>query len=78
MNATNLSKGAFQVGTTVIYNGATIVERALQLGEPVVYVSVNYRYAELSRHMKSMFMVYRVSGAPYCNRLGDDSNHDTL
>ena len=64
-NAHTLSIGGFQVGTTVMYNGATIAERALQRGEPVVYVSANYRYAKRSRCVRSMFIVYRVSGTRY-------------
>ncbi|KZV76147.1 alpha/beta-hydrolase [Peniophora sp. CONT] len=35
--------GGFQAGKTASFNGSSIVERGLQLGEPVVYVSVNYR-----------------------------------
>ncbi|KZV76203.1 carotenoid ester lipase precursor [Peniophora sp. CONT] len=39
--------GGFQAGTTAAYNGSSIVNRALQLNEPVVYVSVNYRLSAL-------------------------------
>lgn len=35
--------GGFEDGTTAMYNGSVIVERSLQLDQPVVYVSVNYR-----------------------------------
>ena len=42
------SIGGFEDGQTANYNGSVIVERALQLSQPVVYVSVNYRYVAKS------------------------------
>ncbi|KZV67945.1 carotenoid ester lipase precursor [Peniophora sp. CONT] len=39
--------GGFENGETAMYNGSVIVERALQLDHPVVYVSVNYRLSAL-------------------------------
>ncbi|KAH9970751.1 Alpha/Beta hydrolase protein [Lactifluus volemus] len=35
--------GGFEVGTTEIYNASRIVLRSIELGEPIVYVSMNYR-----------------------------------
>ncbi|KAJ3486538.1 hypothetical protein NLI96_g4178 [Meripilus lineatus] len=35
--------GGFEIGGTNIYDGGVIVKRSIQLGEPVVYVSMNYR-----------------------------------
>ncbi|KAL0959302.1 hypothetical protein HGRIS_014566 [Hohenbuehelia grisea] len=35
--------GGFQIGGTATYDGTVIVERSIQLNEPVVYVSMNYR-----------------------------------
>ncbi|KAI0710399.1 carotenoid ester lipase precursor [Cerioporus squamosus] len=35
--------GAFLLGSTQSYDGSIIVQRSMQLGEPVVYVSMNYR-----------------------------------
>ncbi|KAI0060458.1 carotenoid ester lipase precursor [Artomyces pyxidatus] len=35
--------GGFEIGSTSTYDGGIIVERSIQLGEPVVYVSMNYR-----------------------------------
>ncbi|KAJ6554984.1 carotenoid ester lipase precursor [Mycena vulgaris] len=35
--------GGFEVGSPSIYDGATIVERSIALGKPVIYVSMNYR-----------------------------------
>ncbi|KAJ7310013.1 carotenoid ester lipase precursor [Mycena albidolilacea] len=35
--------GGFEVGSTQGYNGTTIVQRSIALGEPVIYVSMNYR-----------------------------------
>ncbi|VDC07075.1 unnamed protein product [Peniophora sp. CBMAI 1063] len=39
--------GGFEDGQTASFNGSVIVERALQLELPVVYVSVNYRLSAL-------------------------------
>ncbi|KZV74625.1 carotenoid ester lipase precursor [Peniophora sp. CONT] len=39
--------GGFQAGSITANNGSIIVERSLQLEEPVVYVSVNYRLSAL-------------------------------
>ncbi|KAG6910657.1 hypothetical protein DXG01_008701 [Tephrocybe rancida] len=35
--------GGFELGGTAMYDGSTIVDRSIQLGSPVVYVSMNYR-----------------------------------
>ncbi|KIK74538.1 hypothetical protein PAXRUDRAFT_19776 [Paxillus rubicundulus Ve08.2h10] len=35
--------GAFQEGATSIYNGTVIVDKAISLGVPAIYVSMNYR-----------------------------------
>ncbi|PFH54015.1 hypothetical protein AMATHDRAFT_800 [Amanita thiersii Skay4041] len=35
--------GGFQLGSTTIYDGGSIVEHSIQMGQPVVYVSMNYR-----------------------------------
>ncbi|EMD35624.1 hypothetical protein CERSUDRAFT_157488 [Gelatoporia subvermispora B] len=35
--------GAFQTGSPSSYPGANIVQRSMQLGKPIIYVSMNYR-----------------------------------
>ncbi|KAJ7713004.1 Alpha/Beta hydrolase protein [Mycena metata] len=35
--------GGFELGSPSMYDGTTIVERSIALGEPIVYVSMNYR-----------------------------------
>ncbi|KAI0060460.1 alpha/beta-hydrolase [Artomyces pyxidatus] len=35
--------GGFEIGGTATYDGGSIVERSITLGEPVVFVSMNYR-----------------------------------
>ncbi|KAI0819594.1 carotenoid ester lipase precursor [Trametes gibbosa] len=35
--------GAFQVGSNVLEPGAAIVNRSIELGQPVIFVSMNYR-----------------------------------
>ncbi|KAF9016577.1 alpha/beta-hydrolase [Hymenopellis radicata] len=35
--------GGFELGGTSMYDGSSIVQRSIALGEPVVYVSMNYR-----------------------------------
>ncbi|KAF4574341.1 Carboxylic ester hydrolase [Pleurotus pulmonarius] len=35
--------GGFELGSPNMYDGGPIVERSIQLGEPVIYVSMNYR-----------------------------------
>ncbi|KAG9308832.1 Alpha/Beta hydrolase protein [Chiua virens] len=35
--------GAFEIGGTGLYNGSSIVEKAISLSVPVIYVSMNYR-----------------------------------
>ncbi|KAK7025565.1 hypothetical protein VNI00_015918 [Paramarasmius palmivorus] len=35
--------GGFEIGSPQMYDGAGVVERSIQLGEPVIYVSMNYR-----------------------------------
>ncbi|KAH9970732.1 carotenoid ester lipase precursor [Lactifluus volemus] len=35
--------GGFEVGSTGIYNATEIVLRSIELGEPIIYVSMNYR-----------------------------------
>lgn len=42
-NSTHLYLGGFQNGDTSLYPGNNIVSRSIALGEPVVYVSANYR-----------------------------------
>ncbi|OCH90638.1 alpha/beta-hydrolase [Obba rivulosa] len=37
--------GAFVYGGSSSYNGGFIVERSVQIGKPIVYVSINYRVA---------------------------------
>ncbi|EJF60948.1 carotenoid ester lipase precursor [Dichomitus squalens LYAD-421 SS1] len=38
-------EGGFEIGGTSTYDGGVIVQRSIELGEPVVYVSMNYRLA---------------------------------
>jgi acetylcholinesterase len=35
--------GAFAVGDGSSYDGSTVIQRSVQLGEPVIYVNFNYR-----------------------------------
>ena len=35
--------GGFEIGGTSTYDGKAIVDRSIDLGMPVVYVSMNYR-----------------------------------
>ncbi|KAJ7480554.1 carotenoid ester lipase precursor [Mycena latifolia] len=35
--------GGFELGSPSMYDGKTIVERSIAMGEPVIYVSMNYR-----------------------------------
>ncbi|KAJ7628831.1 carotenoid ester lipase precursor [Roridomyces roridus] len=35
--------GGFELGSTEMYDGTALVERSIALGEPIVYVSMNYR-----------------------------------
>jgi len=35
--------GAFAFGDASLYNGSNFVKRSVELGEPVIYVSFNYR-----------------------------------
>ena len=35
--------GAFTVGDGSSYDGTTVVQRSINLGEPVIYVNFNYR-----------------------------------
>ncbi|KAJ7258777.1 carotenoid ester lipase precursor [Mycena haematopus] len=35
--------GGFELGSPAMYDGATIVQRSIAMGEPVIYVSMNYR-----------------------------------
>jgi acetylcholinesterase len=37
-----LVSGAFAVGDGSTYDGTTVVQRLVQLGEPVIYVNFNY------------------------------------
>ncbi|KAI0041133.1 alpha/beta-hydrolase [Auriscalpium vulgare] len=39
--------GGFENGASASFNGSVIVERSIQLGQPVVYVSMNYRWVAL-------------------------------
>lgn len=36
--------GGFEAGSTQMYDGSPFVTRSVQMGQPVVYVAVNYRY----------------------------------
>ncbi|THH27887.1 hypothetical protein EUX98_g6289 [Antrodiella citrinella] len=42
-----LGKGGFQDGGSALYDGGIIVERAVQLSEPIIVVSINYRLSAL-------------------------------
>ena len=42
-HAVDFFLGAFQDGDTSMYPGDTVVARSIVLGEPVVFVSANYR-----------------------------------
>ncbi|KAF9265176.1 carotenoid ester lipase precursor [Marasmius fiardii PR-910] len=35
--------GGFELGSPQMYDGTSIVERSIELGQPVIYVSMNYR-----------------------------------
>ncbi|KAF7365669.1 Carboxylic ester hydrolase [Mycena venus] len=35
--------GGFELGSPAMYDGTTIVQRSIAMGEPVIYVSLNYR-----------------------------------
>ncbi|KAJ6555000.1 carotenoid ester lipase precursor [Mycena vulgaris] len=35
--------GGFELGSPAMYDGKTVVERSIAMGEPVIYVSMNYR-----------------------------------
>ena len=35
--------GGFTIGDGSAYDGTTVVQRSVQLGEPVIYVNFNYR-----------------------------------
>nr|GAT47596.1 predicted protein [Mycena chlorophos] len=35
--------GGFELGSPAMYDGTTIVERSISIGEPVIYVAMNYR-----------------------------------
>lgn len=37
--------GGFELGSTTLFDGAHTVEKAVELGKPVVFVAVNYRVA---------------------------------
>ncbi|KIP05209.1 hypothetical protein PHLGIDRAFT_74623 [Phlebiopsis gigantea 11061_1 CR5-6] len=39
--------GGFEIGSTSTYDGGVIVSRSVDLGKPVVYVSMNYRISAL-------------------------------
>lgn len=55
----NFCLGGFQDGDTSLesYQGETVVARSLALGEPVVYVSANYR---LNGKASSCIMIYHL------------------
>ena len=59
--------GGFEDGQTSIYNGSVIVERSLQLEEPVVYVSVNYRYVALQHILHTLIVrqTFRYTGSQF-------------
>jgi acetylcholinesterase len=35
--------GGFEIGGTALYDGAVIVTRSIKMGEPIIFVSMNYR-----------------------------------
>ncbi|KAI9437418.1 carotenoid ester lipase precursor [Lactarius psammicola] len=39
--------GGFEIGGPSTYNGGKVVERSLELNQPVIYVSINYRLSAL-------------------------------
>ncbi|TFK70529.1 carotenoid ester lipase precursor [Pluteus cervinus] len=39
--------GSFQSGSASFYDGKLIVDRSIQMGEPVIYVGINYRLSAL-------------------------------
>jgi carboxylesterase type B len=39
--------GAFEEGSTILYDGTVIVNRSITLQQPVIYVSMNYRLSAL-------------------------------
>lgn len=39
--------GGFQIGSPNIYNGSSIVSRSIELNQPVIFVSMNYRLSAL-------------------------------
>ncbi len=41
------------------YNGGPIVERSIDLGEPIIYVSMNYRYSGIPSAMRVVNAKYR-------------------
>lgn len=43
--------GAFTTGDSSSYNATTLVARSVALGEPVIYVSINYRVNGKSFHL---------------------------
>lgn len=40
------------------YDGSIIVRRSIEIGEPIIYVSMNYRYAVY--HQLSLHLLMRV------------------
>ncbi|KAF8509390.1 Alpha/Beta hydrolase protein, partial [Gautieria morchelliformis] len=44
--------GSFELGSTSTYDGGAIVQRSISMGNPVIYVSMNYRYDPLIPDMR--------------------------
>ena len=36
-------EGGFETGSTSTYDGSSIIRKSVSLGQPIIYVSVNYR-----------------------------------
>lgn len=71
---TSVYVGGFQDGDTSIYPGDSVVARSIALGEPVIYVSANYRLSGtispcmmmmkgLHWHLSSFWIPRREGGA---------------
>ncbi|KAG7090343.1 hypothetical protein E1B28_009463 [Marasmius oreades] len=47
-----LNTGRFELGFPQMYDGAVIVERSIALGQPAIYVSMNYQVTKRMRRRK--------------------------
>jgi acetylcholinesterase len=54
--------GGFEDGDTSSFNGSTVVTRSIALGEPVIYVSANYR-------VNGMFVMNGIESVANVTRL---------